>query len=66
MKSIAPSRMTAAERLAELGDILATGLLRLFASQSKTFESSLTERDQLAAPPPASMAPCGPPTEVPR
>ena len=65
MKSIAPSRMTAAERLAELGDILATGLLRLFASQSKTFESSLTERDQLAAPP-ASMAPCGPPTEVPR
>lgn len=65
MKAIAPSRMTAAERLAELGEILAAGLQRMFASQSKRIESSLTERDQLAAPP-ESMAPCGHPTEVPR
>jgi hypothetical protein len=65
MRSIAPSRMTAEERIAELGNILATGLQRMFAAQSKRIESSLTERDQLAATP-ESMAPCGPPTEVPR
>ena len=65
MKSITPSRMTAEERVAELGTILATGLQRMFAGQSKRIESSLTERDQLAATP-ETMAACGHPTEVPR
>lgn len=64
MKSIAPSRMTADQRLTELGTILATAFQRMFASQSKRIESSLTDRDQLAAPT-ESMAPCGHPTEVP-
>jgi len=39
MNALAPGQMTAAERLAEIADILATGLMRLWARQSSSLSA---------------------------
>ena len=55
--------MSVADRLAELGEILAAGLQRLAASRIKQIESSRRRADQLDDPGDA-MAPCGHPTKA--
>ena len=63
MRTTDPGRMSVADRLAELGEILAAGLQRLAASRIKQIESSRHRADQLDAGA-DQMAPCGHPTEA--
>ncbi len=59
MKSIDPHAMAPAERLAELGDILAAGIQRLLARASKAIRSAELDEDQLD-PLGRVEAPCAP------
>ena len=47
MRTTDPSRMSAAERLAEIGDILATGFVRYFANECKVIPGSENPADAL-------------------
>lgn len=47
MRGIDPSRMSAADRLAELGDLLATGAMRFLGRQCKPNRRSKISQDQL-------------------
>jgi hypothetical protein len=59
MKCIDPSRMSAADRLAELGDLLAIGAMRFLARQCKPNRTAKNSRERvdLVAD---SEASCGP------
>jgi hypothetical protein len=47
MKCIDPSAMTPAERLAELGELLAAGVQRFLARESKEREKPRNQQEQL-------------------
>lgn len=64
MKFLDPSRMSAADRLAELGDLLATGAMRFLARQCKANRPAKISRERLDVVA-DSEAPCGSPIEVP-
>lgn len=59
MKCIAPSRMSPADRMAELGDLLAAGVQRLLARQCKRNRPGRISQDQLDVTG-ANEASCGP------
>lgn len=47
MRNIDPSRMSAADRVAELGDLLATGAMRFLARQCKPNNGRQISRERL-------------------
>ena len=59
MKCTDPSSMSAAERLAELGELLAAGIQRFLACERKAIPCAENSQDQLDVLP-DSEAPCGP------
>lgn len=64
MRTIDPARMSQADRLAELGEILAAGFQRFAAAKfkpSSTPRNSADHLDDLAV----GEAPCGSPMELP-
>jgi hypothetical protein len=58
MRSTDPAALTAAERLAEIGSILAAGFLRLVAAEGKARAQPRNSQVRLAAVG-AGEAPCG-------
>ena len=64
MKCLDPSRMSPADRLAELGDLLATGVQRLLARQCKPNRTAKISQDQLDVIAKIEAS-CGSPMEVP-
>lgn len=58
MKCVDPATMTPVERLAELGELLAAGVQRFLARESKAREERRNQREQLDALA-AVEAPCG-------
>lgn len=64
MKWSAPERMSAADRLAELGDLLAAGAMRLLARQCKPNRGAKISQDRLDVTA-VIEASCRPPMESP-
>ena len=64
MKCLDPSRMSAADRLAELGDLLAIGAMRFLARQCKPNRPAKISQDQLDVVAKIEAS-CGSPMEVP-
>ena len=58
MRSASPADMTAAERLAELANILGTGVQRMLSNGIKLISDPQIAQDHLAACPPDEAA-CG-------
>ena len=61
MKHVDPDRMSPAERLAELGDLLAAGVQRFLARESKPPQNRPDQLDAVGR----VEAPCGASTQVP-
>ena len=64
MKCLDPSRMSPADRMAELGDLLATGAMRFLARQCKPNRPAKISRERLDVIAKIEAS-CGSPTEVP-
>ena len=65
MKCIDPHAMSPAERLAELGDLLAAAVQRFLVREGKCVRGAEVVGDQLDVLARVE-APCGPPPETPR
>jgi len=67
VKSTDPARMLPAERLAELGELLAAGAQRLLARRSKPVpaQNEPSNREEQLDAVAALEAQCGRPTEIP-
>ena len=63
MKCLDPSRMSPADRLAELGDLLAAGAMRFLARGCKPNRNAKISQDRLDVV--AKIEACGSPMEVP-
>ncbi len=63
MKCLDPSRMSAADRMAELADLLAAGAMRFLARQCKPNNGRKIAQDQLDVV--AKIEACGSPMESP-